>query len=136
MASLFHNISIYKFMPNDTEKKVTNANNFIGQVVNVTVDRPLNSKHPKFDWLYPLNYGFVAGTCSADGEEIDAYIIGANEPVESFVGQCIAVIHRTDDDDDKLVVVQDGSKLADEEIRKATHFQEQYFKSVIFRSNK
>ncbi len=38
-----------------------------------------------------------------------------------------------DDDDDKLVVVSDTLTVADDEIRSATHFQEQFFKSDIIR---
>jgi inorganic pyrophosphatase len=80
-----------------------------------------------------LNYGFIPGTISPDGEELDAYVIGVDVPIQTFTGKCIAVIHRTNDDDDKLVVVPDGVELSDDEIRKATDFQEQYFKSEIIR---
>jgi inorganic pyrophosphatase len=121
-------------MENET-KQTTISTDFLGKTVTVKIDRPLNSKHPKFDWPYELNYGFVPDTLSPDGEELDAYVIGVNGPVENFTGTCVAVIHRTNDNDDKLIVVSDDQKeIADEEIRKATHFQEQYFTSEILRS--
>lgn len=47
----------------------------------------------------------MPGTIAPDGEEIDAYVLGVFEPKEEFTGTCIAVIHRTNDDDDKLIVV-------------------------------
>ncbi|MDD5711048.1 MAG: inorganic diphosphatase, partial [Candidatus Colwellbacteria bacterium] len=104
------------------------------KTVSVRVDRPLGSKHPKFDWSYKLNYGFVPGTAAPDGEEIDAYIVGIDGPIETFTGKCIAIIHRTNDDDDKLVVVPDTKlSLTDDEIRAATYFQEQFFTSEIIR---
>ena len=53
--------------------------------------------------------------------------------MEKFEGECIAIIHRTDDDDDKLIVVPEGFEITDEEIKKQTHFQEQWFKSEIIR---
>lgn len=53
--------------------------------------------------------------------------------IESFEGKCIAVIHRTNDNDDKLIVVPEGKNYTDEEIRKLTNFQKQYFESEIIR---
>ena len=106
---------------------------YIGNVVQVKVDRPLNSKHPKHGFTYPVNYGFVPNTISGDGEELDCYILGIDKPLVEFEGECIAVIHRTNDNDDKLIVVPKGKKYTDEEIRKLTNFQEQYFESEIIR---
>lgn len=120
---------------NDAEQ-ITNAKEFLRKSVEVKIDRPLNSKHPKHEWLYKLNYGFVPGTLSPDGEELDAYVIGINDPIDSFRGTCIAVIHRTNDNDDKLVVVTDDKKnITDEEIEALTNFQEQFFESKILRAS-
>ena len=109
------------------------VNNYLGKIVNVKIDRPLNSKHPKHGFTYELNYGYVPNTISGDGEELDCYILGVNEPIEEFEGECIAVIHRTNDDDDKLIIVPKGLNFTDEEIRKLTEFQEKYFASIIIR---
>jgi len=109
---------------------------FLGKLVDVEVDRPLGTKHPKHDHIYPINYGFVPHTKAPDGAELDVYILGEYEPLKTFQGRCIAIIHRTDDDDDKLIVCADGMAFTDEEIRKATHFQEQWFKSKIVRQKK
>lgn len=110
------------------------ATKFIGRIVEIQIDRPLGSKHPKHGFVYEVNYGFVQGTLAPDGEEIDAYLLGVNEPVERYKGKCIAVIHRTNDDDDKLVVVSDSiDNISDEDIKKLTHFQEQFFTSEIVR---
>lgn len=104
----------------------------LGQIITVTVDRPLGSYHPDYpDMLYPINYGFIEGTMAADGEEEDAYILGVDEPVKEFTGRAIAVIHRKDDVEHKWVVAPDGVTFTEDEIREAVDFQEQYFESSI-----
>lgn len=106
---------------------------YLQKKIRVVIDRPIESKHPKFGTTYPLNYGFLPGTKAPDGEEIDAYVLGVGEPLKEFEGIVIAIIHRLDDNDDKLVVVPEGKSFSDKEIRNLTNFQEQYFKSEIIR---
>ena len=106
---------------------------FIGKIVNIEIDRPMGSRHPDHDLIYPVNYGFVPGVLGLDGEELDAYILGVDRPVKCFKGRCIAVIRRSDDADDKLVVVPDGEHFTNKQIRGLTEFQERYFKSSISR---
>jgi len=107
---------------------------YLGKVVQVVIDRPLGSNHPKHGFKYEVNYGFIPDTKAPDGEEIDAYVLGVDGALESFKGKCVAVIHRTNDDDDKLVIIpEDMNNFSDEEIQKQTNFQEQFFKSVIIR---
>jgi len=106
---------------------------YIGKTVNVKMDRPLGTVHSKHGFKYELNYGYIPNTVSGDGEELDAYVLGVDEPLQEFTGKCIAVIHRTNDDDDKLIVVPENKDFSDEEIRKLTSFQEKYFESEIIR---
>ena len=107
---------------------------FLNKIVTVKIDRPLGSKHPKFDYIYPINYGYIPDTISGDGEELDAYILGINKPLKEFTGLCVALIHRLDDDDDKLILVPEKLKnITNKEILEATNFQEQYFISEIIR---
>lgn len=112
---------------------LTTSTEYLGKTVTIQIDRKLRSKHPKHDFVYELNYGFVPNTVAPDGEELDAYLLGVDTPVETYTGRCIAVIHRTNDDDDKLVVVPEGKEFSDDDIRALTHFQEQFFKSIIVR---
>jgi len=110
------------------------ARNFLGKTVTVKIDRPIGSKHPDFpESKYLCNYGFIPDTKAPDGEELDAYVLGVSEPLDSFRGSCIALIHRIDDDDDKLVVVPKGLKLSDEEIYESVNFSEKWFNSEIIR---
>jgi len=106
---------------------------YLGQKVNVIIDRPLGSKHPKHGFIYEVNYGYVPDTKSKDGEEIDVYVLGVNKAIEKTTGVCIAVIRRTNDDDDKLVVTPNGENFTDEEVDKLIEFQEKWFKHVILR---
>lgn len=107
---------------------------FLGKIVTVKIDRPLGSKHPDWDFIYPVNYGYIPHTISGDGEELDAYILGVSEPLQTFCGKCIAIIHRLDDDDDKLIVVPENREFSDEEIRILVDFQESFFESEIVRT--
>lgn len=109
------------------------SKDYIGNKVNVVIDRPLGSKHPKHGFIYPVNYGYIPNTTSGDGEELDCYVLGVFEPIEEFSGRCIAVIHRTDDDDDKLIVVPDGRQYSDDAIDALAEFQERFFKHNIMR---
>jgi inorganic pyrophosphatase len=103
---------------------------YLGKKVHVIVDRPINSKHPDFDLVYSVNYGYVPDTVSSDGEELDAYILGVDEPIVMFTGKCVAVIQR-EGDEDKLVIVPDGLCFSKKDIRDLTFFAEQYFTSSV-----
>ena len=104
----------------------------LGKVVKVIVDRPLGTYHPKHkDIYYSVNYGYVEGIIVADGEEQDAYILGVNEPIKEFSGKVIAIIHRFDDIEEKLVVAPEGISFTKDEIMQQVNFQEQFFKIEI-----
>ena len=107
---------------------------YIGKTINIKIDRPFGSKHPKHGFIYPVNYGYVPNTISGDNEELDAYLLGVFCPVEEYTGTCIAIIHRTNDNDDKLVVVPEEKEYSDDAIDALTEFQEQYFEHVIIRN--
>lgn len=110
-----------------------NITGYLGQKVNVVIDRPLGSKHPEHGFIYEVNYGYIPNTKAPDGEEIDAYVLGIDKPVDKVSGVCTAIIHRTDDEDDKLVVTPNGQNFSNEEIKKLVEFQEKWFKHTILR---
>ena len=107
---------------------------YLGKVVKIKIDRPFVSKHPKHGFIYPVNYGYVPNTVSGDGEELDAYLLGVFEPVEEYEGECIAILHRTNDNDDKLVIAPTGKSYSNDAIDALTEFQEQYFEHEIIRN--
>ena len=111
----------------------TNAKDYLGKEVTIEIDRPLGTRHPKHGFMYMINYGYIPNTISGDGEELDAYVLGIDTPLATFSGKCVAIIHRTNDNDDKLIVVPDGQNPTNEYIEQKTAFQEQWFKHTIIR---
>lgn len=108
------------------------AASFLGQIVEIKIDRPLGSAHPKrLDLIYPVNYGFIPGVFGGDGEEMDVYLLGVDGPVFKSSAQIIAVVHRLDDEEDKLVGAPVGTHFTKAEIEKSVAFQEQYFKTEV-----
>ena len=111
--------------------KKANYKDYLGKKVKIVMDRPMGSKHPKWNFIYPINYGYVPNTISGDGEELDAYIVGIFESVEEYEGKCIAVIHRLDDDDDKLVIAPEEKIYTKQQIEALVEFQERFFEHEI-----
>ncbi len=112
---------------------INDSKYWLRKTVKVEIDRPLNSAHPQFPKnIYPINYGYIPNTFSEiDKEEIDAYVMGPSEPIKNFIGKVIAVIVRTDDE--IKLVVTDGIKYSNQDIRRMTDFQEKYHESSIIR---
>jgi inorganic pyrophosphatase len=97
---------------------------YVGQHVAVTIDRPYDTAHPVHGFRYEANYGYISGTLAPDGEELDAYLLGPTQPLHHGEGTCVGIIHRLNDDDDKLVVIAPGYDFTDDEILAAVAFQE------------
>ena len=110
-----------------------NNKKYLGRLLDIEVDREFGSKHPKYGFIYPVNYGYVPNTISGDGEELDCYLLGVFELVKTFKGKCIAIVHRTNDDDDKLIIVPENKEYSDDAINALVEFQEQYFEHIIVR---
>jgi hypothetical protein len=67
----------------------------------VTVDRPRGSTHPDWaDIVYPIDYGYVNGTRSSDGHEIDIFLGSAGT---GLVGAVFTTDHRRGDREVKLL---------------------------------
>lgn len=108
------------------------ASSYLGQIVEIEIDRPLGSAHPKHpDLIYPVNYGFIPGVLGGDGEELDVYLLGVDKPVSKYSAQIIAIVHRLDDEEDKLVGAPVGTHFTKTEIEKSVAFQERYFKTEV-----
>ena len=104
----------------------------LGSTATVMVDRPIGHVHVKngITFRYPINYGYLPGVMAGDGDEQDVYILGVEEPVETFTGQIIGVVRRKDDNEDKLVAAPEGMVFHQGQIAEAVHFVEQYFDST------
>ena len=67
----------------------------------ITLDRPSGSCHPTFpDIIYPIDYGFVRGTTSSDGAEVDVFVGTANN---GLVGLIATQDYRRSDQELKLL---------------------------------
>lgn len=105
---------------------------YLGTYVEVVVDRPLGSLHPRHpDVVYPVNCGELPRTVSGDGCPIDAYLLGPEVPVQRAAGTVVGVIVRDDDVEDKLVVHTEGKPVSAEEIWESVWFQERYFQARL-----
>ena len=123
-----------KEMPILDDKYKEKLKTLLGQEVCGVIDRPIGSKHPKYDDItYQVNYGYINELTAPDGKKQDAYFVGINKPMKEFKGVVIAIIDRIDDIEDKLVVAPLGLDYTDDEIEEAVHFQEQFFKHQIIR---
>ena len=106
---------------------------YLGKIIEIKIDRPIGYVHTKGDKVlkYPINYGYIPGVLGGDGEELDVYLLGVSEPVESFVCRVIAIVYRENDNEDKLVAAPEGMSFTKEEIENTVHFQEKYYRSQI-----
>lgn len=105
----------------------------LGKTVDIVIDRPIGHTHVTkgITLHYTINYGYIPGITGGDGEEQDVYLLGVDVQLKTFRGTVIAAIRRGDDNEDKLVAAPEGMRFSAEEIRRATHFVEQYFDSTI-----
>ncbi|MDO5400736.1 MAG: NUDIX domain-containing protein [Eubacteriales bacterium] len=107
---------------------------YLGETVTVVIDRPIGYVHHTKGGIvlhYTCNYGYLPGVPGGDGEEQDVYVLGVEEPVETFTGKIIAAVRRRDDNEDKLVAAPEGVRLHQGQIAEAIEFVEQYFDSTV-----
>lgn len=106
---------------------------YLGKVVTIGIDRPIGYVHKKkaYDLVYPINYGYIPDVLGGDGEELDVYLMGVDEPVESYTCRIIGIVYRRNDVEDKLIAAPVGMLFSAEEIAAAIHFQEQYYDTYV-----
>lgn len=91
----------------------------------VEIDRPIGYDHNGI--IYELNYGYTKRLVSPDGDYLDAYIIDDDLNSSSYFGEVIAIVHRKNDIEDKLIVGKKGQTISKEDLLKKINFQEKYF---------
>ncbi len=56
----------------------------------LVLDRPRGAPHPRYPgWVYPLDYGYLEGTHSADGEGLDVWV--GSQPERGVTGLIASV---------------------------------------------
>lgn len=97
----------------------------------VIIDRPKGSIHPRCDFSYPLDYGYLENTSSMDGSRIDVWR-GSNNAY-----LCDAIICTVDllkkDSEIKLLL---GCTEKEKEIVLRFHNDSEYMKGVMMRRAK
>ncbi len=106
---------------------------YLGKTVHIKIDRPIGYVHKKKEYslTYPINYGYIPNVLGGDGEELDVYLLGVNEPVLEADVKIIGVVHRENDVEDKLIAAPVGTDFSKTEIENAINFQEQYYKTYL-----
>lgn len=106
---------------------------FMRKQVTIKIDRPIGYVHQKenYSLTYPVNYGYIPGVLGGDGEELDVYLLGVEEPVDEAEVTIIGIVHRKNDVEDKLIAAPHGVFFSRAAAEKAVHFQEQYYDTVI-----
>lgn len=115
------------------EERKSQVKSYLGKRVAIGIDRPIGYVHRKenYSLTYPINYGYIPGVLGGDGEELDVYLLGVKEPVSEYECEIIAIAHRHNDVEDKLVGAPIGKRFTKEEIENSIHFQEQYYDTEV-----
>ena len=106
---------------------------YLGKHIEAEVDRPIGYLHVKGDkqLRYPVNYGYIPGVLGGDGEELDVYFLGEQQPLERFSGKVIAIVHRADDVEDKLIACPVHMDFDARQICREIYFQEKYYDTTV-----
>ena len=114
-------------------KRTALAEKYLGQTVEIRIDRPIGYVHKKekYTLVYPLNYGYIPGVYGGDGEELDVYLLGVDEPAEAYTCRIIGAAYRKNDCEDKLIAAPVGKQFTAEEAYARIRFQEQWYDTEV-----
>lgn len=106
---------------------------YLGKTVRIKIDRPIGYVHKKekYSLNYKINYGYVPDVLGGDGEELDVYLLGVDEPVSEYEGVIIGIAHRINDIEDKLIMCPVGMSFTKEEIVEKISFQEKHYETRV-----
>ena len=115
------------------EERKKQVKSYLGKKVVIGIDRPIGYVHKKekYSLTYPINYGYIPDVFGGDGEELDVYLLGVDKPVTEYECEIIAIAHRHNDVEDKLVGAPVGVIFSKEEIESAIDFQERYYDTEV-----
>ena len=94
----------------------------------IVIDRPKGSAHPRFpDFIYKLDYGYLKGTSSMDGDGIDVWVGSGEKKIDAIM--CIVDLMKKDSEIKILVGCTEAEKL---EVYK-THNETPHMKGIMIR---
>jgi len=95
----------------------------------IIIDRPRHSAHPRFpDMIYPVDYGYLAGSASMDGEGIDLWRGTAEENRLTALICTVDLMKR--DSEIKLLI---GCTEAEIQTVLAFHNDSEFMKGLLIR---
>ena len=102
----------------------------LGEKYKVIITNPIGSRlDTNNKVVFKVNYGIVEGVLDASGEPQYAYVLDADEPIESFEGHLVAIVHRVNDVENKWII--SNYHLSKEEIYEKISFIEGFFNIEI-----
>lgn len=109
------------------------ARNQLGKVVTVIIEAPYGSYHPTiFDARLPYNFGYVKQDLTVEDMQFqDAYVIGPEEPLDTFTGVVIGIVYHKEDEKSRWIVVPRGMMIKRDEIIQLIGLEEQYYDTKI-----
>ena len=84
----------------------------------------MGSVHTGYPSPSPVNFGYVVGVTGEYGEPQDAYVMGVKHAVREFDGRVIAVIHRKNNTQSRLVVAPKARRYIVNDIKSTVDFLE------------
>lgn len=129
-------MELQKIIRKDNSEEVE-MKSLIGKELDAIITRPIGTVHPRYkDIIYEVNYGILKDYELKDNKELKTYIVGESMPTSQngiYHGKVLAILHRLNDDNDRIIIAPIGRTLSDDEIISKTEFAEQYFVSEIIR---
>jgi inorganic pyrophosphatase len=94
----------------------------------IVIDRPKGSRHPKYpDFLYPVDYGYLANTHAMDGGGIDVWKGTAGDTIDAVI--CTVDLLKRDSEIKILV----GCSEEEKRIIFEAHNNSEYMKGIMIR---
>ena len=93
----------------------------------IIIDRPKGSKHPRYDFIYQVDYGYLANTVSGDGGGIDVWRGTKKEQICDAVICTIDLVKR-DSEIKILLACTDEEK----EFVMQSHNETEFMKGLLF----
>lgn len=95
----------------------------------IIIDRPKGSRHPRYpDFIYKVDYGYLNGTSSQDGDGIDIWV-GSNTEKKIDAIICIVDVEKKDSE----IKILFGCTEEEKEIVYNTHNETEYMKGIMIR---
>ena len=92
----------------------------------IVIDRPKGTAHPKYpNFIYRVDYGYLKGTSSMDGEEIDVWVGSGEKKIDAIM--CIVDLMKRDSEIKILI----GCTEEEKNIVYETHNETRFTKGVL-----